>query len=75
MCRQVLIFGRLDWSRRSIKSKNTLWELAPVLTSRETSLKGSGKVFRACIQSVLGYAGETWAMKVEDMANCREWNE
>jgi len=27
-----------------------------------------GKVCRACIQSVLGYASETWAVKVKDMA-------
>jgi len=26
------------------------------------------KVYRACIQSLLGYASETSAMKVEDMA-------
>jgi len=33
------------------------------------TLRGvSLKVYRACIQSVLGYASETWAMKVEDMA-------
>jgi len=43
-------------------------ELAPVLTSKGASLKGQGKVYRACIQSVLGYASEPWAMKVEDMA-------
>ena len=27
----------------------------------------SGKVFRACVQSVLVYGSETWAVKVEDM--------
>jgi len=27
-----------------------------------------GKVYRACITSVLGYTSDTWAMKVEDMA-------
>jgi len=27
-----------------------------------------GKVYRSCIQSVLGYASETWAMKVQDIA-------
>jgi len=27
-----------------------------------------GKVYRACIQSVLEYASETWAVKVEYMA-------
>jgi len=41
-----------------------------VLTSRGTSLEATGKVYRACIQSVLklGYASEISAMKVEDMA-------
>jgi len=38
------------------------------LTSRGASLKVKGKVYRACIQSDLGYASETWAMAVEDMA-------
>jgi len=41
-------------------------ELAPVLTSKGAALKG--KVCRACIQSVLGCASETWAMKVKEMA-------
>jgi len=44
-------------------------ELAPLLTSRGTSLKVKGKVYSACIHSVLGYASETWAMKAEDMAS------
>jgi len=43
-------------------------ELAPVLTSKGASLEVKGKVYRVGIQSVLGYASETWAMKVEDMA-------
>jgi len=42
-------------------------ELAPVLTSRGASIKVKGKVYRACIHSVLGYASETWTMKVEYM--------
>jgi len=33
-----------------------------------TSVKVKGKVYRACIQSVLRYASETLAMSVEDMA-------
>jgi len=36
--------------------------------SRGTSLKVKGKVFMVCIQSVLGYASKTWAMKVKNMA-------
>ena len=42
-------------------------ELAPILTMRGASLAVKGKVYRACVQSVLVYASETWAMKVEDM--------
>ena len=30
-------------------------------------LKVKGKIYKACIQSVLLYGSETWAMKVEDM--------
>jgi len=43
-------------------------ELVPLLTSRGASFKVNGQVYRACIQSVLGYASETWALKVEDTA-------
>jgi len=39
-------------------------ELAPVLTSRGASLKVKGKVYRAYIRSVMGYASETWAMQI-----------
>jgi len=45
-----------------------VWELAPVLTSRGVSVKVKGKVYRGCILSVLGFASETWTMKLEDMA-------
>ena len=30
-------------------------------------LKFKGKIYKACVQSVLLYGSETWAMKVEDM--------
>jgi len=39
-----------------------------MLTSRGASLEVKEKVHRACIQSVWGYASETWAMKVLVMA-------
>jgi len=42
-------------------------ELTPILTSRGASLKVKGKIYRACVQSVMLYGSETWAMKVEDM--------
>lgn len=37
---------------------------SPVLTSREAFLKVNRKLYRVCIQSVMGYASETWAVKV-----------
>ena len=42
-------------------------ELTPILTARRASLKLKGKVYRTCVQSVLVYGSETWAMKAEDM--------
>ena len=43
-------------------------ELMPILTMRGTSLKVKGKIYKACVQSVMMYGkgNETWAMKVED---------
>ena len=31
-----------------------------------------GKVYRACVQSVVVYGSETWAMKVDDERNWRK---
>ena len=42
-------------------------ELAPILTTRDASLKLKGKIYRACVQRVMVYGSETWAAKVEDM--------
>jgi len=42
-------------------------ELSPFLTSRGASLKVKGKLYSACVQCVMTYGSETWAMKVEDM--------
>ena len=42
-------------------------ELRSLLTTRGASLKLKGKIYRACVQSVLMYGSETWAMKAEDM--------
>ena len=41
-------------------------ELAPFLTEKDVSLKLKGKIFDACVQRVLIYGSETWAMKAED---------
>ena len=42
-------------------------ELSHILTTRDVSLSIKGKLYRACVQSVLVYGSETWAMKDEDM--------
>jgi hypothetical protein len=42
-------------------------ELFPVVGSRGVSLRVKGKIYKACVQRVLVYGSETWAMKVEDM--------
>ena len=41
-------------------------EFMPILTMRGTSLKVKGKIYKVCVQSVMMYGSETWAMKVED---------
>ena len=41
-------------------------ELSPILTARDASQKVRGKVYRVCVQSVMVYFSETWAVKVED---------
>ena len=46
-------------------------ELAPVLTKRGVSLKLKGKIYDACVQRVLVYGSETWAIKAEDLARLR----
>mgnify|MGYP001824797758 CR=1 FL=1 len=42
-------------------------ELAPILTARGASLQVKGKIYKACVQSVLVYASETWPMRAEDL--------
>ena len=46
-------------------------ELAPVLTKRGISLKLKGKIYDACVQRVLVYGSETWAMKEGDLVSLR----
>ena len=41
--------------------------LLPVLTNSGISLKVRGHAYNACIRSVLLYASETWAVKVDDI--------
>jgi hypothetical protein len=42
-------------------------ELLPILTARRASLNLKGKVYLTCVQSVMVYGSEMWAMKAEDM--------
>jgi len=42
-------------------------ELSAILTARGASQRIKGKIYRACVQSVLIYGSETWAMKLDDM--------
>ena len=42
-------------------------ELSPILTARGASHRMKGTIFRACVQSVLTYGTETWAMKAENL--------
>ena len=55
----------------SITRERCTWskfrQLSHILTTRGASLSIKGKVYRACVQAVLVYGSETWAMKVENM--------
>ena len=42
-------------------------ELLPLLTSRVFSHKTKGRLYRACVRSVMLYASETWPLKEEDI--------
>src|SRR5207245_9149728 len=42
-------------------------ELSNILTTRDASLSIKGKVYKACVKSVLVYGSETLATKDEDM--------
>ena len=44
-------------------------ELSQILTKRGVSLKIKGKLYNTCVQRVLVYANESWAMKIES----RDW--
>ena len=40
-------------------------ELMPIIKMRGTSLRAKGKIYKACVQSMMMYGSETWAMKVD----------
>ena len=61
--------GAEDASRARVRS---VWakfrELAPILTSRGTSLKIKGKVdYKTCVQTVMVHDSEMWPTKTEDL--------
>ena len=41
-------------------------EFAELLARRGIPLRQKGKVYRSCVQSVMVYASETWAVRVEE---------
>ena len=41
-------------------------EFAELLTRRGIPLRQKGRVYRSCVQSVMVYASETWAVRVEE---------
>jgi len=45
---------------------NKFKDLSPILTARGATLKVKGKIYKACVQSVMVYGSETWSMKEED---------
>ena len=47
-------------------------ELSPILTAQGASYRMKGKIYKACVQSVLTYGTETWAMKKQI---CIAWRE
>ncbi|XP_065645850.1 uncharacterized protein LOC136076303 [Hydra vulgaris] len=49
-------------------------ELYPLLAARGASLKIKGKLYTSCVESVMMYGSETWALKVEGV-QCSERTE
>ena len=45
-------------------------ELSPILTAWGASYHIKGKIYRACVQSVLTYGTETWAIRLQI---CKVW--
>ena len=46
-------------------------QLLPLLTNRHLPLLTRGKVYSACVRSVMLHAAETWAMKVDTLNRLR----
>ena len=52
---------------RCARSRSYRPSLQPILTARGASYFMNGKMFRACVQSVLTYGTETWAVKAKNL--------
>ena len=50
-------------------------ELSSILTARGASYHIKGKIYKACVQCVLTYGTETWAMKIANLQICKDWRE
>ena len=60
--------GAEEASRARVRSAwGKFRELSEILTCRGASLRVKGRVYRACVQSVMVYGSETWPVKVDDM--------
>ena len=46
-------------------------ELLPILTNKDISFVNCGKVFKACVRSVLLYGSETWLLSTEDLSQIK----
>ena len=70
-----MFLGRGEVRKSSRARVRCAWgkfmELKMLLTARGASLRVKGKIYRACVQRVLVYGSETWAMKVDDMQRLR----
>ena len=64
--------------RSVITRVGTAWrkfrELLSLLTSRVLSLQVRGRLYEACVRSVMLYGSETWAVKEEDLDRL-DWND
>ena len=60
-----------DVERSAITRVSTAWrkfrELLSLLTSRVLSLQVRGRLYEACVRSVILYGSETWAVTEEDL--------
>ena len=66
----TLIEWEWEWSEsgdRVRTAQKNFHSLLPVLTNSGISLKVRGHAYNTCICSVLLYASETWAIKVDDI--------